>query len=184
MEFFFEVFGPSGPPVSRLIHDDIDLGHGKAGQLDLDMNVEKALELNSQKLLVPAGIQRELIVSEDVSSPLRRVQMGEAQGRNRLHFEKLRRLNTAVTGDDFALIGDEHGVIETESLDRRSDLFDLRLAVTPGVSAKAKQPRTPPFRALFRLCTSRRAFFHRPRRYQARLGRADLHVVARQFRPV
>src|SRR6516162_7482556 len=39
-----------------------------------------------------------------------------------------------MPGDDLIVIGNQHRIAETEALDRRSDLLDLSLAMTPRVT--------------------------------------------------
>jgi hypothetical protein len=50
----------------RLIENEIDLRHFEAGQLDLDVEVDQALQFDGQDLAIPPCLLRELVVSKDV----------------------------------------------------------------------------------------------------------------------
>jgi hypothetical protein len=39
-----------------------------------------------------------------------------------------------MAGDDLTVVGNQHWIAETEALDRRRDLLDLTLAMTPRVT--------------------------------------------------
>jgi len=64
------------------IEDEIDLGHFKAGRLDLEVHIDESLQLNGQDLSVPSRFFRELIVGQDVRTLLRVAEMLYPQRRN------------------------------------------------------------------------------------------------------
>ena len=51
-----------------LVEHEVDLGQAEPGQLDIEIEVDQRLELDCEDLLVPSGIERELVVS-DVIDP-------------------------------------------------------------------------------------------------------------------
>src|SRR6266700_3054087 len=63
--------GPAaGRALARLVENDVDLGQRKAGQLDLELEVDELLQFYGQQLTVPSRIQRKLIVSNHVGTAL------------------------------------------------------------------------------------------------------------------
>ena len=51
---------------ARVVEHAIDLGEAEAGQVDFELEVDQPLQLDRQDRLVPAGVERELVVAEDV----------------------------------------------------------------------------------------------------------------------
>jgi hypothetical protein len=43
-------------------------------------------------------------------------------------------MDTSMPGDDLIVVGNQYRIAETEALDRRCDLLDLSLAMTPRVT--------------------------------------------------
>ena len=64
------------------IEKEIDFGHFKAGQLDLEVHVDESLQLNRQDLSVPTRFLRQLVVGQDVSTLLFIAEMLDPQRRN------------------------------------------------------------------------------------------------------
>ena len=60
----------------RLVQQQIDLGERKAGDLDVKVDVDERLQLDREHLAVPAGVQRELVVGDNVGPALCRIEMG------------------------------------------------------------------------------------------------------------
>jgi hypothetical protein len=58
-----------------LIEYDFDLGGREARELDVEIDVDEALQLNRQQLTVVPGIEGNLVVREHIGAPLSRVQM-------------------------------------------------------------------------------------------------------------
>jgi hypothetical protein len=53
-----------------VIDDKIDLGQREARELDIEVEVDQALELDREHFPVPTGIEGELVVGDHVGSPL------------------------------------------------------------------------------------------------------------------
>jgi hypothetical protein len=70
--------GPSGPASPALIEHDIDLAGREPGSLDVEIKVHETLQLDRQRLLVPGRIERKLVVSQHIGSPLRCIEASEA----------------------------------------------------------------------------------------------------------
>jgi len=83
------------------------------------------LKLNGEDLLVPPGIERELVVGKDVGAPLGRGEMRQRERGNGLPLEQLCRFYPAMSRDDLAIVRDQYRVSEPEPLDGRCDLLDL-----------------------------------------------------------
>ena len=54
--------------LAGILQDDVDFRHLEPGQFDLDVEIDQALQLNRQKLLVPPGLLGKLVVGQDVGS--------------------------------------------------------------------------------------------------------------------
>jgi hypothetical protein len=50
----------------RLLEEEVDLRNREPGQFDVELEVDEALQLDCQELLVPAGLLGELVVSQDI----------------------------------------------------------------------------------------------------------------------
>ena len=63
----------------------------KPVSVDVEVEIDQRLQLDRQDLLVPAGIQRELVVGQDIGAALLGRQMRQPQRRHRLQAESWRR---------------------------------------------------------------------------------------------
>ena len=114
----------------------VDLGDGEAGdaEVEVELGLEQPGELDGEHLLVPAGVQRKLVVGEDIGALL-----GGGHGRDqpaghRREAEQPRRGHPAVAGQDGVRLVDQHRVGEAEGADAVGDLADLLLRVGAGVA--------------------------------------------------
>lgn len=116
-----------GLSVSFVTEQDIDLGHFKAGDCDVEIEIEagQMLQLDLQNLRIPPGFLGELVVGQDVGSLLCVVEMIEAHARHGLEPKRFGRFDAAMAGDDATILVDQDRVVESERLDARSDLRDL-----------------------------------------------------------
>ena len=69
----------------------VDLADREAGELDVVLRLDQALQLDREQFLVPAGVQRELVVGEDVGPLLGLGEMREAQARHLASADRLAR---------------------------------------------------------------------------------------------
>src|SRR5690606_5472911 len=111
--------------LTGLFENEIDLSQTEPGEFDVELKIDQRLQLDGEDLLVPAGIQRELVVRENIGPPLCFGEMRQGQRGHALHAEKLGRLDSSVACDDLAITRDEHGIGEAEALDRGCDLLEL-----------------------------------------------------------
>ena len=125
----------------------VDLGYGKAGQADVEVEVERqeVLQLFGQDLLVPAGIQSELVVGQNVSPLLGRAHPLETKAGHLVHPEELCRGDTAMPCENGVVVVDQHRVGEAEAADRVSDLPNLLFTVCarvarPRAKCRERQP--------------------------------------------
>ena len=100
----------------------------------------RRLQLDRQHLLIPAGIERQLVVGQHIGPPLRRIEMGQAQRRHAVHAEQLGGLDPAMAGDDLAVVADQHRIGEAEPLDAVGDLPNLLLGMGAGIAGVGPQP--------------------------------------------
>jgi hypothetical protein len=80
-------------------------------------------------LAIPAVVQDELVVGEDVSPALRRIEVREANRRDALQAYELGCLDPAMSGDDLVIIADQHRIGEAELLNAIGNLPDLLLGM-------------------------------------------------------
>ena len=85
-------------------------------------------------VLVPAGIQRQPVVREDVGPLLCLGEVVENDDGNLLELELSRSEEATVACDDAGLGTNQYRVIETEFGDAGGDLRDLGVRVCPGIS--------------------------------------------------
>ena len=73
--------------IGRALEDQVDLAGGEAGQREVEIDVENRQfgKLELQKLEVPAGAERDLVVSDPEGALLR---IGEMRQRDRRHFRQ------------------------------------------------------------------------------------------------
>jgi hypothetical protein len=64
--------------LTRVFEHEVDLGWRKPGELHVEVDVDEGLQLNRQKLMVPAGIEGQLVIRKHIGAPLGRVQMRQA----------------------------------------------------------------------------------------------------------
>jgi hypothetical protein len=98
------------------------------------------MQFGYQQFLVPAGIEGKLVVSDDVSAPLRRREMIKDDNRHRIEAELARRQQPAVARDHHALGVDQDWVGPAELDDRGRDLLYLIVVVRPGIARIGLDP--------------------------------------------
>jgi hypothetical protein len=136
--------GGIGPVLLLAAFDqEIDLGRLESdhGEIEVEVDLGEALQLDREEVFVPACILGESVVGDDVGPDLGLGKVFELEGGNRLEAELLRGADAAVAGDDGAVPIDQDRVREAEGLDRPGDLADLFFAVGAGVSAPRGQRR-------------------------------------------
>jgi hypothetical protein len=121
------------------VQHQIDFGEREAGDLHVEIEIDEGLQLNREYLAIPAGIQRKLVVGEDVSPALRRIQVGQANRRDGLQADELGCLHPAMSGDDLVIITDQDRIGEAELPDAVGDLPDLLLGMGTGIPGTGSQ---------------------------------------------
>ena len=71
--------------------------------------------------------------------------MRQPNSRYFIHSQKLGCLVAAVTGNDLAVIRNEHGIVEPELLDRRRYVLDLPTRMRPRIAAIGSTPTVATF---------------------------------------
>jgi hypothetical protein len=128
-------------PFAGLVEYNVDLVQREPGDLDVEIDRDQALQLDRQQLLVPPGIEGELVIGQYIGPPLRHIEMGETQRRDALQPKKFCGLDTAVAGDDLAVLPDQHRVGEPEPPDAVGDLLHLLLGMGARIARIGPQPR-------------------------------------------
>src|SRR5580704_469500 len=96
--------------------------------------LNKTILLDCEYLAVPAGVERELVVGDNVGTSLDLRKVREAQHGGLRETKQLRRGNTTMTRNNLAVVRRQHRIHEAEALDRRSNLLDLCLAVAARIA--------------------------------------------------
>ena len=89
--------------------------------------------------LIPAGIERQLVVGDDQRLALRLRQMPQANDRDFPQLQALRGFQPAVPGNDRAVRIDQDRIGPAELPDARGDLVDLTIGVRAWVAGKCGQ---------------------------------------------
>ena len=120
----------------------------EAGQRQVEAEALQFAEFEAEQFVVPAGVQRQLVVGNDVGPLLRLAQSGKLDHRHRRHAELPRRQQPAVAGNDAVVAVDQDRVRPAELADRGGDLRHLRIASASGRSwrtgSEPRQDGTPP----------------------------------------
>ena len=90
-------------------------GRREAGELDVELEIDQALQLDRQDLAVPAGLLGQPVVGKDVGPLLGLGEVRKPDGRNGGKPEQLGRLDPPVPGNDLAGVVDQHRVGEAEA---------------------------------------------------------------------
>jgi hypothetical protein len=114
-----------GAGVDGCVENEIDICQAEAGKLDIEVEVDQSLKLDREQLLVPASVQRKLIVRDDVGPSLRFREVREPQHRHSLHTEQPCYRYPPMAGDDLIIVPDQHRVGKAEPRDRVRDLPNL-----------------------------------------------------------
>ena len=112
----------------------LQLGGVEADQVEVEALVPQPRQLLRQQRVVPAGLQGELVVGDQVRPLLRLAEVLEPDHRHLGEPELARREQPAVAGEDAALLVDQDRVGPAELDHRGRDLIDLRLAVRARVA--------------------------------------------------
>lgn len=124
--------------VCLLGQNGVDLWNGEAAQ----RNIETALfslaqqggQLLRQKIAVPACVERQLVVGEDIGALLRCRHVIEADARHLGLAKQLGRFDPAMAGKDRSGLIDQHRIGKAEFGNAVGDLPDLLLRMGPGVT--------------------------------------------------
>src|SRR5262249_61515560 len=68
--------------LARFVEHEVDFGGRETGELDIEIDVDEALQLDRQELSVPARVEGELVVGQHIGPPLARIQMSQDDGRS------------------------------------------------------------------------------------------------------
>ena len=131
-------------------HQMLELALVEAGEREIEALAVQRMQLRCQQLLVPAGIERELVVGDHVGAALRLGQMIEHHDRHGIEPETARRLEATVPGDHRAVARDQHRIGPAEFDDAGGDLRHLLIRVRARVARiggkPLERPELDPFR--------------------------------------
>ena len=116
----------------------VDFRDLKTYDADIEAQVadrRQGSQLLGQNLIVPAGIQSQLVVRNHIGALFRLGHVLDAQAGHLRHTKLLRRRHPAVAGKDRARLVDQHRIGEAESFYRRRDLADLLFGMGPGIAS-------------------------------------------------
>jgi hypothetical protein len=127
--------------LARLIEHKVDFSGREAGELDVEIDIDETLQLNRQQLAVPTRIEGQLVVGQHIGAPLGGAQMRQTYRRDALQSEQLCGLDSAVAGDDPAVLSDQNWIVESELPDAVRDLSDLLLGMGARIARMGPQAR-------------------------------------------
>src|SRR5260370_9032860 len=127
--------------LARLIEYDVDFGRREAGHLDIEIELDEALQLDRQQLTIPSSVEGKLVVGHHIGAPLSRAQMSQAHRRDAVQAEQLCRLDSAMAGNDLAVLSDQNWIVESELPDAVGNLPDLLLGM--GSRIAGMRPQAP-----------------------------------------
>ena len=107
----------------------LQLALAKADQPEVEAELGEVRQLEPQQLLVPARVQRQLVVGKHIRPLLRLAHVRKLDHRHLLQPELSRGHDPAVPGDDAALTIDQYRVRPAELPDARCDLRHLGIAM-------------------------------------------------------
>ena len=106
----------------------------KADQPKIEAGTLQVVDLDAQHGVVPAGVQRQLIVRKHIGALLRRRPACCNHDRDFSYPKLVRRKHAAMPGDYAVRLIDEHGNRPTPFADRRRDLVDLFRTMRAGIA--------------------------------------------------
>ncbi|CAM3827112.1 hypothetical protein CADE109221_11800 [Castellaniella denitrificans] len=118
----------------------LDLIVGETSQAQVVVHVRQIPQLGGEHRLVPARVQRQLVIGDHVGAFLGVCQVAQAQARHFGHAQPGGGQDAAVARNDAALGVNQDRVRETELPDRRHDLGHLRIAVRAAVARIRDKP--------------------------------------------
>ena len=121
------VLGQARPAVAR--QQPLQLARAEADQPEVEAELREIRQLEPQQRLVPAGVQRQLVVGQHVGALLRLAHVRELDHRHPLQTQLPCRQHPAMTGDDAVRAIDQHRVGPAELPDARRDLRHLGIGV-------------------------------------------------------
>ena len=101
------------------------------------------MQFGCEQFLIPAGVQRELVIGDDVGAPLRRRQVTENDRRNGVEPELAGRQQPAVPGNDSTVAINQDWSGPSELHDRGCDLRHLVVIVRAGIARIRDRPFEP-----------------------------------------
>ena len=107
----------------------LQLALAEADQPEVEAELREIGQLEPQQRLVPAGVQRQLVVGQHIGALLRLAHVRELDHRHPLQPELACRQHPAVPGDDAARAVDQHRVRPAELADAGRDLRHLGIGV-------------------------------------------------------
>ncbi len=122
-----------GGALALLVDHEIDFGEREAGEGEIEADIAERQQLVGEDVEIPAGVEGELVVGDDIGADFLGGEVGEAQGWHAFHPELLCGHDAAVSGDDGAVVRNEDGVGEAKASDAVGDLADLRAGMPAGV---------------------------------------------------
>ena len=120
----------------------VDLRHLKTDHPDIKPDIlggEQALQLLSEKLFIPTGIQRQLVVSNHISPLLGLGHVFNADAGDSFQPEGLGGLDPPMTCKDGVRLVDQHRVGKAEGPDRLGNLLQLLFGMGPGVACHGRR---------------------------------------------
>ena len=108
-----------------VIQNKINLSRLKSQKLNIKGHIHESLQLYRENIPVPASIQGQLVVSENIGPAFILAQVLQGNDGDTLQPQLLCCFHTAMACHDAAILSNQHRVGKPEAFDAFSDLFDL-----------------------------------------------------------
>ena len=134
--------------IIRLLGGDgrqevVDLRNREARDVEVELEIrgQERPQLRGEQVLVPAGIERQFVVSEDIGALLGPAQVLDLQTGHLGQAEECRCGHAPVTGQDGPRLVDQHRRGEAELPDAGGDLPDLLRGMGAGIACPRGEGR-------------------------------------------
>jgi hypothetical protein len=125
--------GIGEPTRSQTGQYGLELIRFEADQAEIEIGKPELLELIAQQIEIPLRPRRQLIVGQAIGTLFRLTPTARDDHRDRPHSRSWSGRHTPLTGNQHALLVDQHRVGPTPLDDRGGDFVEVGRALQPGV---------------------------------------------------
>ena len=124
----------------RFAQQGLEFRIGKAHQIEIEIFLPERFQFHPEHLFIPAGIERQPVVSQHQRAPLRFCQMVQDDNRNFGHAQLAGGQQARVTGNHDPVRCDQERICPAEFPDGRRDLCHLLVGVRARIAHIGQEP--------------------------------------------